>query len=60
MTKEFVVVDKKSRKAITFTPINFRGVDMTTFSTREHADEMCAFANKKGPKNSYIVMDITG
>ena len=56
MKNEYVVVNKKSRKAVTFTPINFRGLDMTTFSTKDHAEEMCAIANKKDPKNSYIVM----
>lgn len=56
MANEYVVVDRKSRKAVTFTPINFRGLDMTTFSTKDHAEEMCVFANAKDPKNSYIVM----
>lgn len=56
MAKEYVVVNRKSRKAVTFTPINFRGLDMSTFGTKDHAEKMCAIANKKDPKNTYIVM----
>lgn len=56
MANEYAVINKKSLKAVTFTPENFRGLPMTTFSSKEYAEEMCAFANKKDLKNSYIVM----
>lgn len=58
MKTEFVVVNSKKLTAVTFTPINFRGLDMTYFSSKQYADDMCVFANKKDPKSNYVVMTV--
>jgi hypothetical protein len=58
MKNEFVVVNSKKLTAVTFTPINFRGLDMTYFDSKKYADKMCVFANKKDTKSNYVVMTV--
>jgi hypothetical protein len=58
MKNEFVVVNSKKLTAVTFTPINFRGLDMTYFDSKDYAEEMCVFANKKDTKSTYVVMTV--